>query len=353
MKLLPRGIPIGGLNPELVFWHQVDGLMSDLYALSFRIWDVTDEAKKLTPVALVAETPVDVTAGSAARLGVGRYAATWTVPGNLAAGSYLIEWGYQHVSTDLVRAAHEFFEVVPGRGVYTGPFYCGLADLRDEGLAATEMSDARTLGAIQRASAFVERATRRFFEPRYLTLLASGTGRTALLLDTPIIGVDEVAWGGSAEEADSLLDDETALRVFNRHLAGGPDDRASPKIELYTDLGPFTPGVGYLFGRGSKNVRVTGAFGYTDRDAAPWGKTPEDIRRVTMLLVLRDVAKLADVDAREDARLRGRLVSERTRDQSYQLSSAKEMGLATSLTGDPEVDQVLLAYRAPPSIGAA
>lgn len=354
MKLVPRGVPIDGSNPELVFLHQVDGLMSDLYALTFSIWDATTEEKQLAPVEVVPTTIVDVSVTSGDRLGVGRYAATWDVPGSLTPGTYEIRWVYQHVSDGPARSARERFEIVPGRGLFYGPFYCGLGELRDEGLASTEMSDARALGAIMRASMFVERVTGRFFEPRYQTLLASGSGREALLLESPIIGIDDVSFESSYESAGSLLDDESALRVFNRHLVGGPDDRISPKIELYTDFGaPFVPSLGYRFGRGAKNIRVRGVFGYTDFNGSPWGATPEDIRRVTQMLVIRDVAKLRDTDGREDARLRGRLVSERTRDQSYQLTSAKELGLATGITGDPEIDQVLLAYRSSMAIGAA
>ena len=52
----------------------------------------------------------------------------------------------------------------------------------------------------------------------------------------------------------------------------------------------------------------------------------------------------------DDARVRSRLVSERTRDQSYTL--AKPV-VRAGLTGDPEVDRLIAPYRRPSRLGAA
>jgi hypothetical protein len=90
-------------------------------------------------------------------------------------------------------------------------------------------------------------------------------------------------------------------------------------------------------------------WGYTEYDGTPLGRTPSEIRRACMLLALRGVPPLGD-DAAWDARNRWRLVSERTRDQSYQLSPADAFG---ALTGDPEADRILKRYRRPAGLGAA
>ena len=56
-------------------------------------------------------------------------------------------------------------------------------------------------------------------------------------------------------------------------------------------------------------------------------------------LVLRELPKMASQrDAREDARWRWRMLSERTRDQSYQLAALSQTG---GFTGDPEIDGVI------------
>lgn len=350
MKLVPRGAVLGALSPALVFVLQVEGLLLDPAALSYAVFDASNEAKELAPVEVLSSTELDVTEAGPSRLGPGRYAAVWEVDDAAPLGAYEIRWRYQLTEQGPVYEARERFEVVVGLGLYAaGPFYCGLAQLRAEGLLSAELSDARALAAIQRASQFIERVTRRFFEPRYQTLLASGSGRAALLLEHPIIALDALSTDSEAGSA-LLLEDESAYRVFNRHLVGGPDDRESPKIELYTGSGLAD---GWRFGRGVKNVRVTGVFGYTDASPNPWGVTPLDIERVAIMLVIRDAAKLRNTDAREDARWRGRITGERTRDQSYTVDSAKDLGHAVSITGDPEVDQILMAFRAPPLMGAA
>jgi hypothetical protein len=91
-------------------------------------------------------------------------------------------------------------------------------------------------------------------------------------------------------------------------------------------------------------------FGYTEPDGSPAGRTPEMIRHATKLLVMRDLPLLASTDQREDAQRRFRLTSERTRDQSYTLEALKLHG---AFTGDPEIDNILVAFVRPPDLGAA
>jgi hypothetical protein len=102
--------------------------------------------------------------------------------------------------------------------------------------------------------------------------------------------------------------------------------------------------------RGQQNVTVQGIFGYTEPDGSPTGRTPELIRHATKLLVLRELPLLADIDAREDAQKRYRLTSERTRDQSYTLEALRLHG---AFTGDPAIDNILVAFARPPDFGAA
>ena len=57
-----------------------------------------------------------------------------------------------------------------------------------------------------------------------------------------------------------------------------------------------------------------------------------------------------EFDAAGEARNRWRILEERTRDQSYKLDRVSRSGV---LTGDPEVDEILLRYRRPAPMGAA
>ena len=102
--------------------------------------------------------------------------------------------------------------------------------------------------------------------------------------------------------------------------------------------------------RGVQNVVINGLFGYTDPDGSPTGRTPELIRHVTKLLVLREIPTMTDTSQREDRQKRWRIVSERTRDQGYNLDPLHAHG---GFTGDPAIDAILAAYERAPQLGAA
>jgi hypothetical protein len=183
----------------------------------------------------------------------------------------------------------------------------------------------------------------------------------------PIIALDGV----------SIMDDPIAIDpnsreiiIYNRHLRGmvDPDDRWAPRLEIpevYSLIDPYGSTYGFSypyppvrlgFPRSSSNVKVQGLFGYRDPDpgvawggAAPaWnpiGVVPEGLRRAVKLLVVRNLPRLAcDVEV-FDARMSGRAISLRTRDQSIQYAAT---GLGEGqFTSDPEVDRLLSLYCRP------
>lgn len=239
--------------------------------------------------------------------------------------------------------------------------YASVADLRAEGVTDAVADDARLEALIARASSYVERITGRFFEPRELTLTIDGTGGRTLRLGHPIIRIDDVFIEASVFSPADLAVDPSVYRVYNRHLTQGlllPDDRDDPRLEFVhgSDLfgvrfeQPALSLSSLVWPRGEQNITVRGAFGYTDPDGSPTGRTPELIRHVTKLLVMRELPRLADLDGREDAQRRWRLTSERTRDQAYTLEALRLTG---AFTGDPEIDNVLVAFVRPPDLGAA
>lgn len=231
--------------------------------------------------------------------------------------------------------------------------YATVADLRAEGVSEAAASDARLASLIALAGGYIERVTGQFFEARALTLTLDGTGGRVLPLGHPIVRIDAVLLDSNPLSPGDLAVDPELFRVYNRHLTQGlllPDDRDHPRLELVNEEDVHL-GLGRLvWPRGQQNVEVRGVFGYTEPDGSPTGRTPELIRRVTMLLVLRELPLLGDVDAREDAQRRFRLTSERTRDQSYTLEALRLHG---AFTGDPEIDNVLVAFMRPPDLGAA
>ena len=212
--------------------------------------------------------------------------------------------------------------------------YATVAELRAEGVAPTTASDARLEALLADAGAFVDSVTGWFFEPRPLTLRMDGRGHPSLEPPFPPIRID-------------------ALSVEHQGaLSTAPED-------LVVDGSPVPPGFsgprltrrhGRRFPKGVANVTASGLWGYTDADGTVTGRTPAAIRTATMQLVLRALPVLTDGDAWESARHRWRLSEERTRDQSYRLNPPT---FSTFITGDPDIDLVLLRYRRPAGLGAA
>ncbi len=242
------------------------------------------------------------------------------------------------------------------------PGYATVADLRDEGVTAADASDDRVDRLIALASQYVDRVTGRFFEPRALTLTLDGSGGRTLLIGHPIISINSVKmFVGMFAEFGVLPVIPSFFRIYNRHLTQGlldPDDREDPKLEFFhwSDLlGVHATPAGHL-GLGSlvwlpgvQNVVIDGVFGYTDPDGSPTGRTPDLIRHVTKLIVLREIPRMTDLTRREERQKRWRLVGERTRDQGYNLEALRLHG---SFTGDPEIDNVLVAFQRPAQLGA-
>ena len=343
------------------------GVIADAAALAYRIDDISTPAKLATPVQVYPVPTVPPAAPAtrqavdlvADRVSLGRYVARWTLPTTTAVTRYRITW----FCTPAVDAAEvswcEEFDVVAGPASWG---WCLPSDLRGEGVSATEASDLRLATTITLASRMIERYTGNWFEPLPLALNLDGRGRNALLLQHPIISVSDVALTTYMDAVPILfeLDD---CRVYNRHLTDGltsPDDRQNPKLELLR-YGSWFSGYEYpnypnslmplRWPRGTQNVKVTGVYGYTDRDGdAPAGKLPDLLRHACKLMCLRELPVMTDVDEREDRRDRWRVTSDRTRDQAQTRASAGRTG---RFTGSPEIDSILEIYERPPMHGAA
>jgi hypothetical protein len=210
--------------------------------------------------------------------------------------------------------------------------YCTVEDLRAEGVTEAQASDERLLILIEEASATIDRLTGWFFEPRALVLRLEGRGTPSLEPRFPPIAIGRI--GMSFETLP--LDAEHLLVV------GAPvdPDFVAPRITRLR--GVFTRGYG--------NVVIEGMWGYTEPDGTPMGRTPLAIRRACMMLVMDLLPRVADVDAWEDVRIRARILSERTRDQSYTLSPPAR---TEELTGNAAVDAILFRYQRPMGLGAA
>lgn len=181
------------------------------------------------------------------------------------------------------------------------------------------------------ATRLIDQVTGWFFEPRRLTLILDGRGTSSIEPSVPPIQLERLLVRGAALSLDELI------------VVGAPirPGFSVPRISLRWGRFP----------RGRGAVEASGLWGYTELNGTARGRTPRAIRRACLLLAMRSLPKLSE-EASFDARSRWRIIEERTRDQSYRLDPLKVSG--QSLTGDPEIDQLLLPFVRPrPLIGAA
>ena len=208
--------------------------------------------------------------------------------------------------------------------------YASVEDMREEGVSTEDASDKRTTAALLDACSVIDKATGWFFEPRDMGFVLSGRQSPVLELPVPPIQLTQIRVGSAAQPPAGFT------------LVGAPVLEPAfhiPKIIWHERAFPS----------GTDNIWVQGRWGYTvPQDGNPDGATPRQIRRATLLLAKQFLPRLGSEEAVQE-RSHWRLVEERTRDQSYRLEPRAD----GPLTGNPEVDALLLPYRRPQGMGAA
>jgi hypothetical protein len=370
MPAIARGQSSDGTNPVLELFTPVRGVLADAAEVAFQIFDVSDDTKRANPVQVFPVPPDTHAAVNTAepwpagdKLGPEHVVARWSVPANESLGAHELRWFVRSAPRAVEQVVTVDFDVLAADAGSYRSGYALVSDLRAEGVSASEATDARLARLIRLASRYIDRMTGRFFEPRPMTLTLDGSGGRILLLGHPIIAVRDVTLlVAMPVEVGELPVTPDFFRVYNRHLTQGlldPDDRENPRLEFFHEsdlLGVHSApaaslGLGSLVWlRGVQNVVVSGLFGFTDPDGSSVGRTPDLIRHVTKLLVLREIPAMTDTAQREDRQKRWRIVSERTRDQGYNLDALRAQG---AFTGDPEVDAIIASFQRPPQLGAA
>jgi hypothetical protein len=208
--------------------------------------------------------------------------------------------------------------------------YATVDDMRLEGVTPSDGDDARVLAALEEASRLVDQLCGWFFEPRALSLRIDGRGTPTLWLPFPPIQITRL----EAKGAPVSRDPENLVVVGAPALPGND--------------GPRLTRVHGIFPRGSGCIFVEGLFGFTEPDGTAVGRVPRAIRRATLLIAIRSLAALAGEDSSE-ARSRHRVIEERTRDQAIRFAEP----VTSHLTGDEEIDRLLLPYARPRAMGAA
>lgn len=347
MNYLVQGQAVDAGTPLLDAWFPRDGFLADLAALQFQVWSTATPPVQQFPVTpgtwQAVSVGVTYPTGGAGRVGKGHYAATWTVPADQVLGVYELRWQWKVASGDPFSQFSSFFEVLAAGEVAGQGGYCFVKDLRDDGLSAAQVSNARAQRSILVASQSIEAITERWFAPRARAVSMDGSGRPGLSLFDPIVGIEsaKLTYDGDFTTAQPV--DAIAYRVYARHLDGltNPDDRDIPRLEFVSIPNMMVllgPSARWFYGQ--RNIEVRGAFGYTEWDGVtPAGRTPELIRYACRQLVRRLVSTNASGTPG------GPLIRQRTRDQEAEF--ARPLGLG-ALTGDRDVDGILERFRRPP-----
>lgn len=231
--------------------------------------------------------------------------------------------------------------------------YVTVAEVRAQGLSdATAYPDPMIQTAIDLASAYIDKATRQWFTNKSMTILLDGQDSARLFLPIPIVSVSELY-------INARFDPSQVLPAADYIVYNGrsfPDDRKNPKIQLNrvrTSIyqGPPFNGAGRLFVKAPRNTKIVGVFGYTEADDT----TPLMIKRATMKMTLRFVETLAPNGTGTGAAAfnSGILIGESTDGHFIQFALPSNVGIRGATFGiskDPEVEQIILLYKAPLAI---
>lgn len=257
-----------------------------------------------------------------------------------------------------------------GSGIYDGiavPIavklrgYANIGDIRAQGWTATAYPDAVVQMAIERASDFIDMICRQWFEPRYRRMSIDTKNVDHLWVNVPIIAINDIMLDETILSIDSF-------EIYNRHLTHGivnPDDRSDPRIAW--GEGRETVDIRRLYGggrfpRGRKTVVGRGIFGYTEIGSYDYhgetadnsqipislGQTPGPIVRAATKLSILRMVPFEDADGMAKAT---KVISEKTRDQSYTLASIPESEAGFGFTGDTEIDSILKMFMGPIDVG--
>ncbi len=236
----------------------------------------------------------------------------------------------------------------------------------DEGYAQSVWTPHVVWRAIDRATSLIDSLCSQWFEPRYAQFAFDGTNHDQMWLEVPVCAVHSAL-------QDDVIVDLSDLTIYNRHLTRGqlnPDDRMNPKVTYALDFPAGYRGRrrrlvadAALFGGGRINVVLKGIYGFTELVAGDfaaetvtgnqipisYGGTPTEITRAALLLTLNF---MKPADEQQEAALEGRLTEIRTRDQVLRFADPTGADSSYGLTGNLEVDNILMRYAGPLRIGA-
>lgn len=222
--------------------------------------------------------------------------------------------------------------------------YVSVAEMRTEGVPSSIL-DAKIIAALTMWQAVIERICRQHFDVRSATLDIDGTESNMLHLPVPIISVTSLYINN-----DFVTVQPTTM--YKAYTSRGPvgDDRKNPKITLIAEQQSiFSPSSSRVFSKGKMNQRIVGSWGYTEPD----GTTPEPIKYALKKLAIKQLKAGGSTGMWQGASVvtaAGPMTQEVTDGHSMTYANMFQNIVkpgTIGLTGDAQVDAILVLYKGP------
>jgi len=360
MRALCKAETSSAANPALQLFCRSGGYLADLYSGTFKIDDIHSHSVALS------NKVVTTAFGPAHKLGTGRYVIPTGSTSAWNYGTHRVTCVYKMADggPDFTQAFD--FEVLDPADWASGASYVGYLSTRrawQDSFAATTVTAQTLHRQIAEISRRIEAWTGRWFEPRYVKIRKSGQSNPILILNQPVIAIEDIyaVWQTTTGQ-DTYKYEQYLYKVYNRHLDGfaEEDDRILPKIELTDVDGSIVEVSDFAWPYGNQNVELRGVFGWTDPEFDPnnsqvlIGQTPIDIGRACGALVARMNEDPTMTSAMTWSP--GSVRSMRTRDQSITFGGggggSSSGGGGSEPSGDPLVDAILVKYCQSMGVGA-
>jgi len=340
--------------PSIINWFlTVNGVLTDAYAIEYRIFDITGGLPGTQIFPSIAGT-YEIVTNAPGKFSTGSYyaynnsaAKGWTPSLTEPIGTHRIEWRWKMSAGSMWQADFEDLEILVESSGSSVETYISIQDVRDEGLTQAQYSDAKVLSYIETWQAFLDRACRQWFIPKTLVLKVDGTDSDSIHLGVPIISIDYIKINDSTTNLSTDL-----YRVYSEIVY--PDNRRNPRIKLVRNndnLSIYESPIGYgelKFRKGRKNQEIKGNFGFVEAD----GSVPKLIKRALLKLVIEKLTKpvYGPLPSGVTPPSSISAILEETTDGhkiKYDSASVATKSGISGMTSDQEILDIIKLYRAP------
>jgi hypothetical protein len=310
---------------DLNWYIRLNGSLVNVESITYEIQDISTGS----PVTVVGPA-------FGINFAEGSYYAEWTVPDTEPIGTHRIIWMWKLTPTSIIESDQEEFEVLSTSGGPGNDLYVSLQDLYNDGLPQDKYTPDFLEAKILLVQDYIERVTGTYFRSRDETYKLDGSGTQLLKLPYPPLEITEVAF-------DSGFDNWQTMPTSWFEFYTDFEDRDYPRAMINQDYTNSVFGSVWMghFPPGTRNIRITGKWGWVDRD----GLTPGPIKDITIKILKKYLGK--NLKSTPQVGLgRAGVISQTTDGHSYTIDKSMAFG---TLTGYPEIDSVLVYYTKGPS----